>query len=134
MRSVVLADAGPLYATADPDDSLHERSLEEQKHLEAEGLRTIVSYTTLQEAHGLALRKLGLSRAHFLLEELARTAIFLTPTEEDYKGAIGRVLRYPDQDVSLADALLTEIADRLGVPVWTYDHHFDVMGARVWRR
>lgn len=80
MRSVVLADAGPLYATADPDDSLHERSLEGQKRLEAEGLRMIVSYTTLQEAHGLALRKLGLSRAHVLLEELARTAIFLTPT------------------------------------------------------
>jgi predicted nucleic acid-binding protein len=29
------------------------------------------------------------------------------------------------------DAVNAEIADRLGLPVWTYDHHFDVMGSRV---
>jgi uncharacterized protein len=62
-----------------------------------------------------------------------RTAILLTPTEEDHRGAIERVLGYPDQDITLADALCAEISDRVEMPVWTYYHHFDVMGARVWR-
>lgn len=44
-----------------------------------------------------------------------------------------RVLRYSDQDISLADAVVAEISDRLEIPVWTFDHHFAVMGVRVWR-
>ncbi|MBA2346344.1 MAG: PIN domain-containing protein [Rubrobacter sp.] len=133
MRNVVLADTGPLYAASDPDDSRHGRSLEEQERLEAEGLEMVVSYATLQESYNLILRKLGLSQTRAFLEDLARTAIFVTPTEDDYRGAIRRVLRYSDQDISLADALLAEVSHRLEAPVWTYDHHFDVMGARVWR-
>lgn len=133
MRSVVLADTGPLYAAVDPADSLHERALKEQERLEVEGLRAVVSYATLQETHGLVLRKLGLAQARTLLQDLVRTTFFLTPTEEDHRRAIRRVLRYPDQDISLADAINAEISDRIEAPVWTYDHHFDVMGAHVWR-
>lgn len=33
----------------------------------------------------------------------------------------------------MADAINAEISDRLQIPMWTYDHHFDVMGSRVWR-
>jgi predicted nucleic acid-binding protein len=33
----------------------------------------------------------------------------------------------------LVDAVIAEVADRLDAPVWTFDHHFDVMGANVWR-
>lgn len=79
-------------------------------------------------------RKLGLAQAESFLRHLVRTSVLLTPTEEDYRGAIRRVSRYPDQDISLIDALSVEIGDRLEAPAWTYDHHFDVMGARVWRR
>lgn len=133
MRGVALADTGPLYAVGDPTDSLHERALEEQKRLEVEGLNVVVSYATLQETHGLVLRKLGLVQAKTLLRELVRTTFFLVPAEEDHRRAIRRVLRYPDQDISLADAINAEISDRIGAPVWTYDHHFDIMGARVWQ-
>ena len=79
-------------------------------------------------------RKLGPAQAGSFLRHLVRTAILLTPTEEDYRGAIRRVARYPDQDISLVDALGAEGGDRLEAPAWTYDHHFNVMGARVWRR
>jgi predicted nucleic acid-binding protein len=133
LRGVVLADTGPLYAATDPDDSRHHRSLEEQDLIEVEGLKMFVPYATLQESYGLVLRKLGLNRTHAFLEDLSRTAIFVTPTEDDHRGAIRRVLRYPDQDISLADAILAEVSHRLEAPVWTYDHHFDVMGTRVWR-
>lgn len=133
MRSVVLADTGPLYAAVDPADSLHERALKEQERFEVEGLRAAVSYATLQETHGLVLRKLGRAQARTLLQDLVRTTFFLVPTEEDHRRAIRRVLRYPDQDISLTDAINAEISDRIEAPVWTYDHHFDVRGARVWR-
>lgn len=133
MRGVVLADTGPLYAAADPTDSMHGRSLREQNRLEAQSLRAVVSYATLQEAHGLVLRKLGSSQARTFLRDLLRTTIFIVPIEEDHKKAVGRVLRYPDQDISMVDAVNAEISDRLQIPIWTYDHHFDAMGSNVWR-
>ncbi len=56
----------------------------------------------------------------------------MTPTTEDYEGAVARVLHYQDQNISLIDAVSAEIGARLEVPVWTYDHHFDVLGAERW--
>lgn len=133
MRGVILTDTGPLYASADPTDSMHERSIREQDRLEARSLKAVVSYATLQEAYGLVLRKLSPSQAQIFLRNLLRTTIFIVPVEQDHKKAVGRVLRYPDQDISIADAVNAEISDRLQIPIWTYDHHFDVMGAEVWR-
>jgi predicted nucleic acid-binding protein len=133
LRSVILADTGPLYALRDPDDALHERSHEELRRLRAQRLKLVVPFPTLIESYALVQRRLGLAQARSFLRDLVRTAILLTPTEEDHRGAIGRVLRYPDQDISLADALCAEISERIEAPVWTYDHHFDVMDAPVWR-
>lgn len=42
-------------------------------------------------------------------------------------------LRYPDQSITLFDAILAVLSDRLALPIWTFDHHFDVMGSDVWR-
>lgn len=39
----------------------------------------------------------------------------------------------PDQAITLFDATLAVLASRLKLEVWTYDHHFDVMRAKVWR-
>lgn len=133
MRGAVLADTGPLYAAVDSNDSHHARSLEEQERLEAEDLETTVSYATVQEAYILVLRKLGTAQARSLLEDLTQSTAFITPTARDYERAVARVLRYPDQDISIADAVNAEISDRLQILVWTYDHHFDVMNSSVWR-
>jgi len=43
------------------------------------------------------------------------------------------ILPYRDQDISLLDAVIAEMSDRLEAPVWTYDYHFDTMRADVWR-
>lgn len=123
-----------MYALRDPNDSRHERAREELGHLKAQRLRLVVPFTTLIESHALVQRKLGFTPAGSFLRYLVRTSVLLTPTEGDYRGAIRRVSRYPDQDISLSDAVLAEIGDRLETPVWTFDHHFDIMGARVWRR
>nr|MBA3388725.1 hypothetical protein [Rubrobacter sp.] len=99
----------------------------------AEDLETAVSYATVQEAYILVLRKLGTAQARSFLEDLIQGAVLTTPTEGDYERAVGRVLQYPDQDISIADAVNAEISDRLQIPNWTYDRHFDAMGAEVWR-
>ncbi len=52
---------------------------------------------------------------------------------EDYRRALERLLGYRDQDFSLFDAVTAVMGERLGLPVWTYDHHFDVMRTEVWR-
>jgi predicted nucleic acid-binding protein len=67
LREAVLADTGPLYAAADPNDSFHARSLEEQERLEVEDIETAVSYATVQEAYILVLRKFGIAQARSFL-------------------------------------------------------------------
>jgi predicted nucleic acid-binding protein len=96
-------------------------------------LRLAVPFPTLVESYSLAQRKLGLAQARSFLQRLTWITILITPTEEDQEGSITRTLRYPGQNISLADAVLAEIGDRLDIPVWTFDRHFDVMGVHVWR-
>jgi hypothetical protein len=31
------------------------------------------------------------------------------------------------------DAVVATLAEQLDLPVWTFDHHFDVMACPVWR-
>jgi predicted nucleic acid-binding protein len=46
---------------------------------------------------------------------------------------IDEVLSFKDQPITLFDATVAVLAQRTGLPVWTYDHHFDVMRVPVWR-
>lgn len=101
--------------------------------MRTENLKTLVTYSTLLECYTLVLHKLGISEAHSFLKYVAGTAVFVNPTAEDFDAATARVISYLDQDITLTDAVLVEISARLAVPVWTHDHHFDVMGAQVWR-
>ena len=57
----------------------------------------------------------------------------LNPTGYDYAEAMQQVTRYPDQRITLVDAVTAIVAERLKLPVWTYDYHFDIMQATVWR-
>jgi predicted nucleic acid-binding protein len=42
-------------------------------------------------------------------------------------------IRCSDQPITLFDALLATLSAELSLPVWTYDKHFDVMKAEIWR-
>jgi predicted nucleic acid-binding protein len=133
LRGIVLADTGPLYAARDPDDSQHERGQRELRRLVSQNLTVVVSYPTLLESYTLVMRKLGVHEAHAFLDEVVRGSFFENPTREDYEKASVRVLRYRDQYITLVDAVIAEISIRLDAPVWTFDHHFDVMSTNVWR-
>jgi predicted nucleic acid-binding protein len=129
----VLADTGPLYALVDPDDQYHERAHTELEKLHRQRLVLAASWSTVTEAYTLVLQRLSVSAAHPWLGELTEGLGLLNPSREDYLEAAARLRRYQDQDISLFDGILAVLSGRLGLQVWTFDYHFDVMGVSVWR-
>jgi len=133
MRRAVLADTGPLYAAADPDDAHHQRAHRELRRITRDKREVIVAYPTLAEAYTLVLYRLGKEAAVSWLDDVRSGVALVNPTPEDYQEAMKKVLAFPDQPITLFDATLAVLCGRLGAEVWTYDHHFDLMRAAVWR-
>ena len=133
MRRGVLADTGPLYAALDRDDRWHRRAQEDIARLNAAGMEVVVLYSTLLEAYSLVLHKLGKSVAQHWLMDIVDHARLLNSTPEDYQAARERLLAFSDQPLSLFDTVVAAVSLRLGLPVWTLDHHFDVLRVPVWR-
>jgi predicted nucleic acid-binding protein len=132
MTRAVLADTGPLYAANDEGDEHHQRALRELKDLARERRDVLIAYPILLEAHSLLLFRLGSHPASQWITEMAH-ASFVNPIPEDYGRALTTVRMLADQRITLVDATLGALSARLGVQVWTYDHHFDVMRVPVWR-
>ena len=132
MKPAVIADAGPLYAAVDPDDRHHQQALQELEQFARSRLEVLVSYSTLLETHSLVLRRLGRQVAEKWLLEM-NAASLVNPNPEDYRQATTRLQTFADQPITLFDATVAALAERIGVMVWTYDHHFDVMRVPVWR-
>jgi predicted nucleic acid-binding protein len=132
MRQAVLADAGPLYAAVDPDDLHHHRALRELQQLALSGREVVVCFPTLLESYSLILFRLGPNIALRWLNEMGGAAL-LNPNPEDYRQAAAKLSAFPDQSITLFDATVAVLAARMGIRVWTYDHHFDVMRVPVWR-
>jgi len=132
MTHAVLADAGPLYAVVDPQDARHGRATEELRKLAGERRDILITFPTLLETYSLVLLRLGTKIAAGWLTEMADAAL-VNPTSEDYRLAFARLRSLADQRITLFDAVTAAVATRLGLEVWTYDHHFDVMRVGVWR-
>jgi predicted nucleic acid-binding protein len=128
----VLADTGPLYAANDEGDTHHPLALRQLKELARDRRKVLVAYPILLEAYSLLLYKLGRRAASGWLVEVSE-ASFLNPAPEDYARGLTMVQALPDQSITLVDATLAALATRLGLDVWTYDHHFDVMRVGIWR-
>ncbi len=133
MRRGLIADTGPLYAAVDPDDQYHKQAQQELKRLARERNEVVVAYPSLLEAYTLLLYRLGGRAATTWLKELVAGAGLVNPTPEDYRAAVKKTLAFADRPITLFDATVAVLADRLGFLIWTYDHHFDVMRAAVWR-
>lgn len=132
MREAVLVDTGPLYAATDPSDIHHRRALSELQKLARSGRDIFVSSPILLEAYSLIRRRFESNIAAGWLTEIGEAKL-INPTPEDYRQAMAKVQAYADQPITLCDATLAVLALRMGLQVWTYDHHFDVMRIPVWR-
>jgi predicted nucleic acid-binding protein len=133
LRRAVLADTGPLYAALDPSDDNHDRSQEDIGRLNSEGFGVAVAYPTLCECYSLVLYKLGIETAHGWLSEVQDRASLTNPSPDDFAEATELLGGYRDQALSIFDAVTAILSRRLELPVWSYDHHFDVMQVEVWR-
>ena len=92
-----------------------------------------VPFPILCESYSLVLYRLGTYRAQAWLGEIRGQASLVNPSPQDYEAAADLISGYPDQRLSVFDAVTAVLSERLGLPVWTYDHHFDVMQINVWR-
>lgn len=90
-------------------------------------------YPTLLEAYTLVLYRLGNQIALQWLQEMAAGAALINPDPTDYREAQTKVLNLRDQPITLFDALAATVAARFDAEIWTYDHHFDILQAQVWR-
>jgi predicted nucleic acid-binding protein len=133
MKRTVLADTGPLYAAADPHDMYHSRARRELKTLERDKWEVLLAYPTLAEAYTLVLHRLGKKTASHWLEEILSGVSLVNPIPPDYHEALRRLQSFADQPITLFDATVAVLGLRLGVGIWTYDHHFELMGSAVWR-
>jgi predicted nucleic acid-binding protein len=133
MTRAVLADTGPLYAAADPDDAHHKRARQELQKLAREKREVLIAYPTLLESYTLVLFRLGKRTATGWLDDM-KSAVLINPTSEDYRQAVARIQTLADQPITLFDATVATLAARLDLEVWTYDHHFDLMKVAVWRK
>ena len=133
MPRFVLADTGPLYARAVKRDGEHERAVRELTALEAQGYRLLLAQPIILETHKLLLRRNLLPYAHDYTLALTKRFHTLNPQSEDYDSGLHIVGRFTDQPLSLFDATLAALSTRLALPVWTFDHHFDILGTEVWR-
>lgn len=130
---MLILDFYTLYAVVDPDDQYHQRSQSELAKVNREKLAIIVPYPVYIETHKLILQWLGFSPAISFADNIRQTANLINPIDTDYEAAVKLVAKYPDQNITLCDAVTAILANQLKVPVWTYDYHFDVMQTQVWR-
>ena len=133
MKSAILADTGPLYAAADIDDQYHSRAQDELGRLAEARMSILLPYPVMLEAYSLVLFRLGRQFAGNWLDEINSGVALVNPLPEDYFAAQLKINAYPDQRITLFDGVLAALADRLECTIWTYDFHFDVMRADVWR-
>jgi predicted nucleic acid-binding protein len=128
----VLADTGPLIATLDPHDPYFEIARNEVVKIRASRIRVAVTISTVLEAYSLASRHFNTRVALRWLDEVTRSATIIEPQWDDYASAISLIQRFADQDITLFDAVLHVVAQRLELAVWTYDHHFDILATNRW--
>ncbi len=129
----IIADTGPLYAAIDIDDQYHQRSQQELKIINQQKLAIIIPYPIYLETHKLILQSLGITAALRFTRDIEQQVNFVNPTPEDYQAATSIITKFPDQKITLFDAVTVILANQIKLPVWTYDYHFDIMKAKVWR-
>lgn len=132
MIRAVLADTNPLYAVVDEADERHQRASEDLRKLDRQKILIVIPYPVLLETHALVLLRLGKAAAQEWLTLMSDAAL-INPEVKDYRQAVARLQAFPDQKITLFDATLAVLAGRMTLPVWTYDHRFDVMRIPVWR-
>ncbi|MDD1417321.1 hypothetical protein MEN41_22825 [Dolichospermum sp. ST_con] len=79
------------------------------------------------------LYRLGTEQAIKFARNCIESLYFLNPSQEQYITAAEKAACFPDQKITLCDAITAILSEEMKLQVWTYDYHFDVMKVQVWR-
>jgi len=129
----IIADTGPLYAAIDVDDQYHQRSQIQIQRINAEKLTILVPFPVYLETYNLLLYRLGTEQAIKFARNCIESLYFLNPSQEQYITAAEKAACFPDQKITLCDAITAILSEEMKLQVWTYDYHFDVMKVQIWR-
>ncbi|MBC5796359.1 MAG: PIN domain-containing protein [Sphaerospermopsis sp.] len=132
MRAII-ADTGPLYAAIDIDDQYHQRSKTQIQRINAENLTILVPFPVYLETYNLLLYRLGTEQAIKFARDCIESVYFINPSQEQYIAAAEKTAFFPDQKITLCDAITAILSEEMKLQIWTYDYHFDVMKVQVWR-
>jgi predicted nucleic acid-binding protein len=132
MNRLILIDTGPLYALADPSDQYHPRAHTELDRINATKKSIAVTCPTLAEAYTLILRRLGVVYAHLWVQQVMDGTVLINPEPGDYVHATTLILNFQDQAITLFDAVVATMSERLHSAVWTFDRDFELMGIERW--
>lgn len=132
--SRILADTGPLYAAYDSSDRYHQQAQQELSLLNQQQISIMLSGLVLAECHSLLLKRFNPTVGIRFLKDIEAGAILVYPSAVDFQVIPEVLQRYADQTITLCDAMTGVMGDRLSLPIWTYDFHFDVMGCKVWQQ
>lgn len=132
MTTQVLADSTPLYAATDTDDQYHTESRLSLELMAESGNVVVVPSFVVIEAYSLIVQRLGSFRALRWLNEIDDYTVGMHATPEDFDVAAEILRFYSDQALTMVDAMLFVMSERTGWPIWTYDHHFNIMRANRW--
>lgn len=75
----------------------------------------------------MILRHHSPDRARSWLEEIRAATYLMTLHVEDHVATMQQTSRFRDERITLFDAIPAVVSERLHLPVWALDHHFDVM-------
>jgi predicted nucleic acid-binding protein len=129
----IIADTGPLYAAIDIDDQYHQRSKTQIQRINAENLTILVPFPVYLETYNLLLYRLGTEQAIKFARDCIESVYFINPSQEQYIAAAEKAAFFPDQKITLCDAITAILSEEMKLQIWTYDYHFDVMKVQVWR-
>ncbi|MBO1050896.1 MAG: hypothetical protein HEQ25_02440 [Dolichospermum sp. DET73] len=132
MRAII-ADTGPLYAAIDVDDQYHQRSKIQIQRINTEKLTILVPFPVYLETYNLLLYRLGTEQAIGFAKDCIASVYFINPSQEQYIAAAEKAACFPDQKITLCDAVTAILSEEMKLAVWTYDYHFDIMQIQVWR-
>lgn len=121
----IIADTTPLYGAIDTSDQYHSRAQAELRRIESEDLTVIISFPVYIETYSLLLYRLGFEQATHFTQNCLESANLINPTEDQYFAAIAKAKQFPDQTITIVDALTAIISIELDLPVWSYDYQYN---------
>ncbi len=79
------------------------------------------------------MRRLGIATSIRWLTQIVDDVVLTNPSPAHDLAAVYRLGQDPVQPIALPGAVLGVLSENFGLPVWTLDHHFDVMKMPVRR-